>query len=225
MTATSIPLGRSPLHAWHEARGATFAQRHGWCFAESFPDTTEPRAGLYLADITPFAKRSFTGKSVASLARAAASELQPGSVALIPSPYPGWLAYLSDDQLLFLSTHLGEHGAATARLPNQPDQPAPSPWDVTSAYAGFLLIGTDAQRFVGGLLNLPAALAPGVCVETGLFGVPSLLARGPDEQTTIGIWVGCDVALYLWERLWQAAAARCVSPLGASALREFGWHA
>jgi glycine cleavage system aminomethyltransferase T len=218
-------LSRSPLHAWQEARGARFGERHGWRLVESFAG---PRAGLLLADVTPFAKVAFTGGEVPRLAEALLADAQPGKVEVISGAKPGWLCYLSEEQLIFLSTRLDADVPEAFQFPGQPEQVKPAQWDVTSGYAGFLLLGTDAPRILGSQLNLgggSSVLSPGTCVETGFFGVSCLLARAPDERPVVGIWVGWDVAEYVWEQLWRVGAAQGVTAAGAEVLHEFGWHA
>lgn len=215
-------LARSPLHAWQEANGARFTQRHGWRLAESFHSGASQRSELMLADVTPFAKLSITGNDVSGQAGAVLPDAQPGNVAVVEGA--GWLCYLSEDQLLFLSSRLDAR-LDDFQLPRQPHDARPATWDVTSAYAGFLLIGEQAARLAGSSLNLgggPATLAPGSCVETGFFGVNCLLAL-LDERPVLGIWVPWDAAEYAWERLCEAAPHAPL--LGVDALRKFGWHA
>lgn len=221
MTGTP-PLARSPLHAWHEAHGARFGQHHGWLLAQSFPGVSWS-SGLRLADVTPFAKASITGNDVSELARAALADPQPGKVAAVAGTSPGWLCYLSEEHLLFLSTRLDAE-PDTLRIPNQREDARPITWNVTSAYAGCLLIDDNAAQLISYRLNPgrgPATLVPGSCVETGFFGVNCVLARL--DERSVGVWVPWDVAEYAWERLRELAPA--AAPLGITALGDYGWHA
>lgn len=210
---------RSPLHAWHESHGARFVDRHGWRVPASYGDMSgavaAARTGLALADVTAFAKYLVTGKDVAALARARMEDPQPGKMIPVKEPRPGWLCYLSEDTLLFLCHEL------------TPSRNELTPWrDVTDAYAGFLLIGSDAPQALGTHLNLgasPNVLAPGTCLETGFYGAACVLARPAHERpNVVGIWVSCDVALYAWERLAEAGNP---VPLGLDTLKELRWRA
>ncbi|MBM4069223.1 MAG: hypothetical protein FJ271_09800 [Planctomycetes bacterium] len=222
------PLARSPLHVWQEAHGARFGERHGWRLAESF---AAQRSDLLLVDVTPFAKLAFTGYEILDLSHTHFPDPQPGRVVAVSGAKPGWLCHQSDEQLLFLSTRLEAEGFASFRLPGQPEHKRITTWDMTSAYAGFLLIGSDVSdvaRLLGGHLNLgssPSILSPGSCVETGFYGVPCLLARAPDDRPVVGMWVAWDVAEYVWDRLLQIGAAHGLAAAGGDVLREFGWQA
>lgn len=211
---------RSPLHAWHKANGARLVQRHGWQFPVDFQEQAREvaatRAGLAVADISPFPKYMLNRPLEAG---AQMGESQPGKVCSVTEPEPGWLCQLSEDTVLLLGTQLVPHAE---RLPQS--------WrDVSDAYAGFLILGADAPRFLGACLDLgasPNLLAPGTCLETGFFGTAGLLARSASEQpAAVGLWVSCDVARYAWERIWDVGAARGLVPVGLDALKQLGWHA
>jgi glycine cleavage system aminomethyltransferase T len=211
---------RTPLHAWQESHAARFADRHGWRLPAAFADTSREvntaRTGLAIADVTAFAKFSFTGADVASLARSWMSDPQAGKIAAVKEPASGWLCYLSEDTLLLLCTDL-----ATGRMG--------PPWrDVTDAHAGFLVIGDNAPQFLGSHLDLgadPNVIAPGACLETGIFGVQCILARPAAELPAIGVWVGWDVARFVWDRLCETGSRHGLAPIGIDALKELDWHA
>ncbi len=108
-----------------------------------------------------------------------------------------------------------------------PGMSADQIWDLTSSMAGFVLFGPGAAAVLGGRLDLgtgPAALLPGSCVETGLYGVPALLVRPPTNPSSVGIWVPWDLAEYVWERLGQIGAPRQLVHLGMEGLKTLGWN-
>jgi len=70
-TLTRAPA-RTPLHHWHVAHGARIADRDGWKIPFSYSSVDQEvaavRAGLGLVDVSAFAKISFRGRGVATLA-------------------------------------------------------------------------------------------------------------------------------------------------------------
>src|SRR2546430_613376 len=81
------PLGRTPLHHWHAARGARLAEVGGWhvplAYADAAAEVAAARTGLALADVSAFPKVSLLGDGVgqyvaASLGDGAAG--RPGGV-------------------------------------------------------------------------------------------------------------------------------------------------
>src|SRR5947209_14135634 len=84
-------LARTPLHAWHQAHGARFAEHDGWqvvtAYAGAEAEAASARAGLGVADVSAAAKVAYRGPGVAELARSLApdgTEFPPGGVALVP---------------------------------------------------------------------------------------------------------------------------------------------
>src|SRR5262245_18620421 len=63
---------RSPLHHWHVAHGARFAEFDGWQVPLSYTDprleADAARSGLGLDDISSFAKLSLRGTGVPAIA-------------------------------------------------------------------------------------------------------------------------------------------------------------
>ena len=90
--------------------------------------------------------------------------------------------------------------------------------DVTSAYAGFLLVGPRTEDFLRRLTHLDVranGLPVNSCAETSLAGVEALLVRSPElAVAAMRIYVGWDMAEYVWERLADAG----ITPLGTEAV-------
>jgi len=86
MSDTHSAVARTPLHSWHQARGAHFVDRDGWqvvaAYSSANPEAAAAHAGLGIADISAFAKFSLRGAGVPSLAAALAGMLRKCSVYL-----------------------------------------------------------------------------------------------------------------------------------------------
>jgi heterotetrameric sarcosine oxidase gamma subunit len=212
MPETHSPVARTPLHSWHEAHGGRFIERDGWqlvaTYASADSEAAAVGSGLGAADISAFAKVSLRGSGVSALA----ASLVPDSAALHPrgvAPIPGESALacrLTDDHLLLL--------ASTPALPpltqRLPADRAIVQVDVTSTYAGFLLIGPHLEGVLRRLTHLDvstAALPVNSCAETILAGVEALLVRGEARSLPVlRLYVAWDVGEYVWERILQAGA-------------------
>jgi sarcosine oxidase gamma subunit len=94
--------------------------------------------------------------------------------------------------------------------------------NVTSAYAGFGLIGPHRGKLLCQLTPLDmseAALPVGACAETSLAGVQALLVPW-SEPPVAGVWiyVSWDVAEYVWETLMECDRPLGITPLGLDGL-------
>jgi glycine cleavage system aminomethyltransferase T len=60
------PVARTPLHHWHQARGARFTARDGWqavaAYSDAESEAAAARAGLGLADVSALAKTNLRGE-------------------------------------------------------------------------------------------------------------------------------------------------------------------
>jgi heterotetrameric sarcosine oxidase gamma subunit len=207
MPNNRAPLARTPLHDWHVAHGARLSDRHGWQVVADYGDArgeaAAARAGLALVDVSAFAKLSLRGPGLPGMA--------PGSVSSLPSGQ-ALACRLTANHLLLLATALGQ---ALADF-----YPAPALWrtDVTSALAGFRLLGRQAEELLGRLTNLDVrstALPVDACAETALAGVEALLVR------TAAAWqihVAWDVGEYVWTRLLESGRDLAVRAVGLDAL-------
>jgi glycine cleavage system aminomethyltransferase T len=93
--------------------------------------------------------------------------------------------------------------------------------DASTTYAGFLLAGPRLEDMLPCLtaLDLTASLTPGVCAETALAGVHTLLVRAPELSVPcLRIYVGWDLAEFVWERLLDAGRHHGLTLLGLEAL-------
>jgi glycine cleavage system aminomethyltransferase T len=215
MPDTRSPLARTPLHAWHAAHGARLVERSGWHVVSAYStperEAEAARAGLGLADVSASTKLSLRGPVSTALALR--------GVALLPGPVLA--CRLTEDHLLLLGTtpdvaHLAEraeslHGGQAVRQ-----------LDVTSAYAGFCLVGPRGEEILRRLTQLDvraAHLPPNACAETALAGVEALLVRSADlSPPAVRIYVSWDVGEYVWERLLEAGRGHGLTPLGLDAL-------
>ncbi len=204
------PLARTPLHTWHEAHGARFVERGGWQVVSAYStpqrEAEAARAGLGVADVSAAAKRSLRGPMPADPA--------PLRVALRPGPVLA--CRLTADHLLLLAT------APDAALGEQAAGTGVRPLDMTSAYAGFCLVGPHWDEVLRHLTQLdvrPARFPPDSCAETALAGVEALLVRSADlALPAVRLYVSWDVGEYVWERLLEAGRPYGITPLGLDAL-------
>jgi glycine cleavage system aminomethyltransferase T len=213
------PLARTPLHAWHQTHGARFSEHDGWhvvaAYAEPESEAAAARAGLGLADVSACAKFAFRGAGVAELAHS----LFPDSAGLpvgSAAPIPGrsvLACRLTDEHLLLLGGDAPAlaGGARSAVL-----------IDVTSAYAGFELIGPRLDEVLPRLTGLdlrPAAFPAGSCRETAFCGVEGLLVRTPGRRLpALLVLVAWDLGEYVWERILDAGRDVPITPVGMQAL-------
>lgn len=226
MTTNPAAIARTPLHHWHEARGAEFTASHGWQVPSRYRDV--PREGnlllarVLIADLSANAKRSYVGRGVDALAAKLLgfSPLRKlrGACDLEPS-CRDIACRLSEKNLLLLS--LTASGAGLDNIVGQVENVVGM--DVTSAYAGFSLLGERAAELLQKLTALdvsPAAFSNQSCVETNLAGVQSLLVRPRrDGRDEILVYVGWDVGEYVWEELWEAGQS-----LGRSVISPAEWY-
>jgi sarcosine oxidase subunit alpha len=220
-----MPLARTPLHDWHASHGAEFHSADGWQVVWRYHKSPEEppllRRPVVIADISANPKLSVLGSGVKAFAAKllglspirkvrGACDMEPTSRDLV--------CRLTENSLLLLALTPDQSGLA-ARIA---DAMNVTHLDVTTAYAGFSLIGTRAAEVLQPLTELdlsPQPFPKQSCVETNLAGVHALLVRprrsGMDE---ILVYVGWDVGEYVWERIWNTGA-----PLGLSAIGATEW--
>jgi sarcosine oxidase subunit alpha len=227
MTEGRPPVARTPLHPWHAAHGARFQDRDGWQVVADYGDprreAAAARADLGLADVSSFAKISLRGPAVPALVRALVPDspvLGPRGVAVIPG-LAALACRLTADSLLLLDA--APAGAALRQRLAGLGQQAPAvQTDVTSAYAGFLVLGPPSDEFLRRLTHLdvrPAALPENSCAETALAGVEGLLVRrGGLPVPALQVHVAWDLGEYVWERLLEAGRDWQITPVGLEAL-------
>jgi sarcosine oxidase subunit alpha len=216
MPDTLAPVARTPLHHWHQARGARFVDRDGWqvvaAYAGAEPEAAAARAGLGLADVSASAKLSLRG------AGAAISTLAPGRVA--PWEDSALICRLTDDHHLFISPPFAL--SRYLQFFAESNAGAVVRTDVTSALAGLELVGPRLESVLCRLTHLdirPAALPPGSCAETALAGVDALLVRHDrGALPAVRIYVAWDLGEYVWERVIEAGREVPITPVGLDAL-------
>jgi glycine cleavage system aminomethyltransferase T len=217
----SSPQLRTPLHAWHAAHGARFADRDGWLVPAVYSgveqETTAVRSGLGLADVSAFAKVSLRGPGVPALSW----ELFGDGLASRPRGVSTYATgtdlacRLTDDHLLLLETTAAAFG-------DLPESTSVIKSDSTAAWAGFWLLGVRSDEALRRLTPLevsPAALPPGACAETGVAGVQALLVRPPAlPLSVLGVYVSWELGEYLWERLLEDGRGIRPTPVGLKTL-------
>jgi len=229
MPTPAAALARTPLHHWHVARGACFADSDGWqvpaVYSAIDREVAAARSGLALTDISAFAKIGFLGPGVTAVAQSLVGDgaaSRPRSVARFQDDGPVLACRLRADHLLLLASTTA--AITVRRLPEVVGVVTTVRSDVTSAYAGFCLAGPYSEevlRHVTPLDVSPAALPAGSCAETNLAGVHALLVRAPETALpSVRVYVAWDLAEYVWERLLEVGRAFGPVPLGLA-----GWRA
>jgi glycine cleavage system aminomethyltransferase T len=219
------PIASTPLSAWHQRHGARMARYRGWqqplVYSQVAAETQAARTGLALADISAFGKVCVHGKESAGLSASGLS-VQPGKVFQLSAPPWNWVCYLREDHWLLLADEF-DNPAEPLTLPSKLlGCCADREWRETFGYACFVLFGPDWTSVLARLtsLDVRTVLEPGCCAETGLAGVPAILARIPLTPSTVRILVSWDLAEFVWEVLWQTGRVYGMVPLGIEALRE-----
>jgi heterotetrameric sarcosine oxidase gamma subunit len=127
---------------------------------------------------------------------------------------------LTDDQLLLLGS-TPSTADLEQRLGNDPASLIERT-DVTSAYAGFVVLGPrleDLLRRVTSLDVRLSAFPENTCAEAALARVEALLARPRGTSLpALRIYVAWDLAVYVWERMMQAGRDLSITAIGLEAL-------
>jgi heterotetrameric sarcosine oxidase gamma subunit len=218
------------VHQWHAAQKAQFAASDGWQVPLAYSgverEIADARARLGIADVSAFAKVSLLGPKIGAVALALVGDgptLRPLRVALLAAGNPVLACRLTEDHLLLLAstTSAAEIDQCLAARP--PDPPVIQS-DVTSAYAGFCLVGPRLEEVLRRVTPLdlgPASLPAGACAETSLAGVQALLVRAPEfSLPALRAYVSWDLGEYVWDRLLDAGRDHGLLPLGLEALRQ-----
>lgn len=232
MPTSAPPVARTPLHAWHAARGAHFAERGGWQvvthYAGAEAEVEATRTGLGVADGSAAAKFAVQGPGVPALA----AQLVPdGSastahgVGRLSDDGPALVCRLEEDHLLVLATS-AESGNLGGRLADLCREPPLVLTDMTSALAGLVVLGPGLDALLRRLTHLdlrPASFPANSCAETALAGVEALLVRPAGSPLpALHIFVAWDMAEFVWERILEAGHAGKIAPVGLDALTRIG---
>jgi sarcosine oxidase subunit alpha len=212
---TAPPVARTPLDAWHAARGATFAEREGWRVVARYStperEAGAARAGLGLADVSASAKVSLRGRGTAALF----GSLAPHGVTAVADGR-ALACRLADDHVLLLGSGISQ------RLAEVPQWEGIVQTDVTSAYAGFWVVGPRWEELLARLTHLDVravSLPVGSCAETMLAGVEGLLVRTAElPLPSLRVYVAWDLGEYAWDRVLDAGRDLNITPLGVEAL-------
>jgi sarcosine oxidase subunit alpha len=218
---------RTPLHHWHAAHGARFAERDGWHVVAAYSGVAQEaeaaRAGLSLADVSAFAKISLRGPGVADLVRSLSPDgaaVSPRGVAPILAG-PALACRLTEDHLLVLGSE-PSRTVLDQRLAALREGRSVVQTDVTSAYAGFWAIGPGLDELLGRLTQMdlrPRSFPENCCAETALAGVEALLVRCAGlPLPAMRIYVPWDLGEYVWERVMEAGRPGNMTPVGLEGL-------
>jgi sarcosine oxidase subunit alpha len=227
MTSSSPPLARSPLHAWHTAHGARFETRDGWLVPLAYTSEEEEvqaaQAGLGLADVSAYAKTSFIGPGVASIANTfAVPTRRQGQVTVVNLDGPAVACRLTDDHLLLVG--LSTRAARGDHLGRLADGLPVRQFDVSTTYACLCLVGSQLEVMLPRLTPLDPGAVPqaGGCAETGLGGVQAVLVRPPGGALPmLYVLVAWDLAEYVWERVQEVGRSLAILPIGWDAVEHF----
>jgi heterotetrameric sarcosine oxidase gamma subunit len=169
-----------------------------------------------MGDISAFAKFSLLG---AQVGHEWASRRQ--EVAAFDAGGPTLACRLRADHLWLLASTPDPAGIRN-RLANLSESCALT--DVTSAYAGFSLVGpalAGVLRRVTPLDVSNTAFPHGSCAETSLAGVHALIVKPPASALPVArIYLAWDVAEYVWERLSANSRGVDLAIIGMEAITQ-----
>jgi aminomethyltransferase len=178
-----------------------------------------------LADLSAFVKISLLGPEIPALQQAllgTGSKPVPRSAFSFEAGGPVLACRLTDDHLLLLADNTSAPELQD-RLSNLPESQSVLQYNVTSAYAGFALIGPHTEAVLRRLTALDVeetAFPAGTCAETGVAGVHALLVRPAGSSLpAVRAYVAWDLGEYVWERLLEAGDGLGLLPLGLEAFR------
>lgn len=227
MTTMAPALSRTPLHHWHATHGARLVERVGWQVPAGYihhaAEGGIARNGLGMADISAMTKISLRGRGIDSVTSAllGGAAVKPRGVAALDARMLAFACRLSEEHLLLLAGVMSA-AAFRDRLGVSLEIPELVAHDVTSAYAGFYLVGPRLEELLRRVTALdvrPASFPFASCVETGLAGVPAVLLRPPHQSVPqMHVYVAWDVAEYVWERLLHAGRDLGLLPEGLEVL-------
>jgi sarcosine oxidase subunit alpha len=220
------PVARTPLHHWHAAHGAHFAEQDGWQVVSRYAPVEQEmeaaRAGLGLAEISAWARISLRGPGVQAIVPSLVPNgavLNPRGVVAVPET-SALVCRLTDDHLLLLGS------SASIKLGQRLDGLPVVQTDATSAHAAFWVVGPRCEELLCRLthLDVRAACFPmNTCAETALAGVEALLVRTAELSVpSMRVCVPWDLGEYVWERMMEAGREWDVVPLGLEALGLLG---
>jgi glycine cleavage system aminomethyltransferase T len=227
MASPSTPTARTPLHHWHAAHGARFADRDGWQVVAAYStpegEAAAARRGLAIADVSAFAKVSLSGAGLSAAADyllGAGRADQPNTAASLLLCGPGLACRLTTDHLLLLPSTTNAAPLAEALVHLRHDQ-ALLQTDVTSAQAGLWVVGPHTDALLSRLthLDVPSLPSSHACAETDLAGVHGLLVRSTELVVpSVRLYVSWDLGEFVWERLLEAGRSFGILPLGLAGL-------
>jgi sarcosine oxidase subunit alpha len=241
--ATLEPIRRSPMHAWHEAHGATPLVAGQWIrpdyYADALAEARNVRANVGIIDVTPLGKLDLRGPDVPKLlnlvyvnkwSRLAVGSVRYGVMCAEDGVVfdDGVTGRLSEDRYLMSTTSSGA-AAVWEWLENWLQTEHPD-WQVhvtplTTAYASINVAGPSSRELLSRLVDgvdLSAEAFPYMRVRTGrIAGVQDcLLWRiGFTGELSYEIHVPASYGRYVWETLLETGIDLGVAPFGVEAQR------
>ena len=214
-------MALTPLHHWHAAHGATFADWDGWQVPVKYDqhksEEANPSERLAIADLSAFAKLSLFGAGLDHVRPSGESPVAVGSVLNLVMKPEIHLCRLRSDHMLVLAMttqtdaldHFVKASSQLSALVRQ---------DATSVLALFALIGNDFEKVLSRLMPIDVSLRSfpaGACKETSLGGVHSLLIR-PSDQVLPTMYIGTnwDYGEFCWARIMDAGNEFGIALLG-----------
>lgn len=225
MSAASPPIARTPLDAWHKAHGARFTDDNGWQVPVGYSsverEAAAARAGVGLADISAFAKISLLGPGLDALSQpllGRSKPLKPLSTASFEASGPVLACRLTSNHLLLLASTTSA-AALENRLASLQRDANLVQTDVSSALAGFALVGPRTEEVLRQLTSLDVSLSSlpeGSCAETNLAGIQALLIRQVGTTLpALRAYVSWDLAEHAWEELVAVGRSCGLMVMGA----------
>lgn len=230
MPELAPPVARTPLATWHANAGARLVEANGWLVPAGYRSIEEETAtlekGMAITEISSFGKILLTGQAVPILAwslMGMSPAMKPPGVHAFAANGPILGCRLAEDQLLLVASALTTMGLEQY-LANLCRGQQVSNNNLTTTLAGFWLIGPHIGRILRRLTDFPLETGlPGTasCAQTRVAGVHAVLVRS-DELTVpaLRIYIGWDVAEFVWETLLQIGREVALTTIGLEALER-----
>jgi aminomethyltransferase len=235
---TGIVARRSPLHAQHEALGASFTDFGGWLmpvrYTSDLAEHHAVRAGAGLFDISHMAEFTVDGEGAADyLDYALAGRLSV--LAVGKAKYSLLLAEtggIVDDVIVYrlaqerflIISNAGNRDAVAAALAARAAQRTVDVVDVTDDYALLAVQGPRAEKIVAATAGITDVSVPWAeqryyaWADAFFQGAPMLIARtGYTGEDGFELLVPTTIAADLWTALTAAGAGEGLVPAGLAA--------
>lgn len=220
----------SPLHAYHESKGARFDLRAGWLIPEVYTASSEETAALResvgLVDISARGKLIVKGDlaEVVIGTRWEETPKNPGDVSVV-KPNDILIARLTMDELLIL-TSPGDESEIADSLEREI---ATRDFFVTvivqtSSLVGLSLLGPKSVYLMRKLCALPfnPKAFPNLCVAQSSFAKTraTIIRHDRGETLAFELYADRSYGSYLWDAIMDAGREFSIQPVGWSAVER-----